>query len=105
MDQRIYLTKGVKLHAHLRNLIVRFNSATLICRSTDISKCFRGSLRLRDNESRLYFKNITYYLFAYFPLLNTDYSIPLYVTKQRDEYSGPFVHRKLKHLNNNKNIR
>ena len=30
------------------------NSAHLICRSTDISKCFRGSLRLRDNESRLY---------------------------------------------------
>ena len=28
-------------------------SANLICRSTDIS-CFRGSLRLRDNESRLY---------------------------------------------------
>ena len=28
------------------------NSANLICRSTDISKCFRGSLRLRDNESR-----------------------------------------------------
>ena len=31
------------------------NSANLICRSTDISKCFRGSLRLRDNESRLYY--------------------------------------------------
>ena len=30
------------------------NTAHLICRSTDISKCFRGSLRLRDNESRLY---------------------------------------------------
>ena len=30
------------------------SSAHLICRSTDISKCFRGSLRLRDNESRLY---------------------------------------------------
>ena len=30
------------------------NSAQLICRSTDISKCFRESLRLRDNESRLY---------------------------------------------------
>ena len=30
------------------------NSALLICRSTDISKCFSGSLRLRDNESRLY---------------------------------------------------
>ena len=30
------------------------NTSHLICRSTDISKCFRGSLRLRDNESRLY---------------------------------------------------
>ena len=30
------------------------NSANLICRSTDISKCFTGSLQLRDNESRLY---------------------------------------------------
>ena len=30
------------------------NFANLICRSTDISKCFRGSLRLRDNESQLY---------------------------------------------------
>ena len=30
------------------------NSAHLICRSRDISKCFSGSLRLRDNESRLY---------------------------------------------------
>ena len=30
------------------------NSAHLICRSTDISKCFRGSLRLRDNESPVY---------------------------------------------------
>ena len=33
------------------------SSAHLICRSTDISKYFRGSLRLRDNESRLYFDN------------------------------------------------
>ena len=32
------------------------NSAHLICRSKDISKCFRGSLRLRDNESRLYLR-------------------------------------------------
>ena len=31
------------------------NSANLIFRSTDISQCFRGSLRLRDNESRLYY--------------------------------------------------
>ena len=35
----------------------------LICRSTDISKCFRGFLRLRDNESRLYNK----ILFDYYP--------------------------------------
>ena len=30
------------------------NLANLVCRSTDISKCFRGFLRLRDNESQLY---------------------------------------------------
>ena len=29
------------------------NSVNLICRSTDISKCFRGSIQLQDNESRL----------------------------------------------------
>ena len=32
------------------------DSANLICPSTDISKCFRGSLRLRDDESRLYYQ-------------------------------------------------
>ena len=31
------------------------NSAHLICRSSDISKCVSGSLQLRDNESWLYF--------------------------------------------------
>ena len=30
------------------------NSANLICRSTDISKYFRESLGIRDNESQLY---------------------------------------------------
>ena len=30
------------------------NSGKPICRSTDISKCFRGSLQLRDNKSQLY---------------------------------------------------
>ena len=30
-------------------------SANLICRGTDISKYFRESLGIRDNESRLYF--------------------------------------------------
>ena len=32
-----------------------FPLSTLICRSTDISKCFSESLGIRDNESRLYF--------------------------------------------------
>ena len=39
-------------------MVVRFivflTLSTLICRSTDISKCFSESLRIRDNESRLY---------------------------------------------------
>ena len=34
--------------------IVFLTFATLICRGTDISKCFRESLGIRDNESRLY---------------------------------------------------
>ena len=34
------------------------SSAHLICRSTDISKHFRESLRLQDNESRLYSYNM-----------------------------------------------
>ena len=33
------------------SICIFLNSAKLICRSTDISKCFRGSLRLRDNKS------------------------------------------------------
>ena len=37
------------------------SSAHLICRSTDISKYFRGSLRLRDNESRLYKINFSHH--------------------------------------------
>ena len=36
------------------------NSEHLICRSTDISKSFRGSLRLRDNKSRLYLRNFNF---------------------------------------------
>ena len=35
-------------------ICIFLNSANLICRSMDISKCFRESLQLRDNESRLY---------------------------------------------------
>ena len=54
------LTSGVKLHIHLLNVVVRFivhlTSATLIFRGTDISKCFRESLGIRGNGSRLPFK-------------------------------------------------
>ena len=35
------------------------NSANLICRTTDISKYFRESLGVRDNESRLYSNQFT----------------------------------------------
>ena len=66
----IYISNlGVKLHIHLLNVVVRFivflNSATLICRGTDISKCFRESLGIRDNESRLYIIAINYLIFDY----------------------------------------
>ena len=54
----IFLTSGVKLHIHLLNMVVQFivflTLSTLICRSTDISKCFSESLGIRDNGSRLY---------------------------------------------------
>ena len=52
------LTSGVKLHIDLLNVVVQFivflTSASLIFRGTDISKCLRESLGIRDNESRLY---------------------------------------------------
>ena len=38
----------------LFDLSFLLNSANLICRDTDISKYFRESLGLRDNESQLY---------------------------------------------------
>ena len=54
----IFLASGVKLHIHLLNVVVQFilflTLSTLICRGTDISKCFSESLGIRDNESRLY---------------------------------------------------
>ena len=55
----IFLTSGVKLHIHLLNVVVQFiiflTLSTLMCRGTDISKCFSESLGIRDNEIRLYF--------------------------------------------------
>ena len=55
----VYISNlGVKLHIHLLNVVVRstvfLTSATLISLGTDISKCFRESIGIRDNESRLY---------------------------------------------------
>ena len=52
------VTSGGKLHIHLLNVVVRstvfLNSATQICRDTDISKCLKETLGIQDNESRLY---------------------------------------------------
>ena len=54
----IFLASGVKLHIHLLNMVFQFivflTLSTLICQSTDISKCFSESLGIRDNKSRLY---------------------------------------------------
>ena len=54
----ISLTSRVQLHIYLLNVVVQIkfflNSANLICRGTDISKYFRESLEIRDNESQLY---------------------------------------------------
>ena len=49
--------------------IVFLTLSTLICRGTDISKCFSESLGIRDNEIRLYFELIlplSRYFFVYF---------------------------------------
>ena len=47
----------------LLEVVVRFivflSSANLICRSTDIAKCFIESLGFRDNESRLYLSDLS----------------------------------------------
>ena len=54
---KISLISGVKLHIHLLKvfvwLLVFLNSATLICWGMGISKCFRESRGLWDNESWL----------------------------------------------------
>ena len=54
----IFLTSGVKLHIHLLIVVVQFivyiTLSTLICRGTDISKCFSESFGIRDNDIRLY---------------------------------------------------
>ena len=41
-----------------RAIRIFINSENLMCRSTDILKCFRGSLQRRDNENRLYIRSV-----------------------------------------------
>ena len=51
-------TSGVKLHIHLLNVVVQFivfpTLSTLICRSTEVSKCFSEFLGIRDNGSTVF---------------------------------------------------
>ena len=53
----IYIS-NFRSHIHLLNVVVQFiiflTLSTLICRGTDISKCFSKSLGIRDNDIRLY---------------------------------------------------
>ena len=42
--------------------IVSLTLSALICRGTDISKCFRESLGIRDNEVRLYVDSKQYFI-------------------------------------------
>ena len=71
----IFLTLGVKLHSHLLNMVVQFivflTLSTLICRGTDISKCFSESLGIRDNESRLYMYLVTDSISEYCGFIST----------------------------------
>ena len=79
----IFLTSGVKLHIHLLNMVVQFivflTLSTLICRGTDISKCFSEYLGFRDNESRLYYPahlhNIQLLLFVPFYSIKCFYDL------------------------------
>ena len=57
----------------------------LICRSTDISKCFRGSLRLRDNESRLYvLSTSSANNIAILPTVSRSFHLIFYVQRSND---------------------
>ena len=54
----------------LFELFFFLKSANLICRDTDISKYFRGSPGLRDNESRLYINCLWIFLHNIIMVLN-----------------------------------
>ena len=87
-------------------MVVRFivflTSATLICRGTDISKCFREFLGIRDNKSRLHVNSkgkgkpkhpikltttITVHLQTYGPLESTNSE---HIALMRQELAGWF---------------
>ena len=70
-------------------ICISLNSENLICRSTDISKCFRGSLQLRDNESRLY----TYFLlFSIVEVFGGDwFTTLLTLNKANSVYRGSYT--------------
>ena len=53
-------------------LIDLLTLSTLICRGTDITKCFSESLGIRDNESRLYILEESKFNFRYVRLYNLD---------------------------------
>ena len=55
------------------------SSENLICRGTDISKCFRESLGIRDNESRLYI-----YLLKHRKIETQKSEIKTLVTRSKD---------------------
>ena len=49
------------------------NSENLICRSTDISKCLEGSLRLRDTRvDCIFFDTIKYYEISVYEILRVN---------------------------------
>ena len=52
----------------VNQIIFFLNSANLICRTTDISKYFRESLGIRDNESRLYLNRHVFVMSKMVPL-------------------------------------
>ena len=69
----ISLTSRVQLHIYLLNVVNWISfflySANLICRSTDISKYFRKSIGIRDNESWLYFVGVFSYILGVIGML------------------------------------
>ena len=69
------------------------NSENLICRGTDILKCFRESLGLQDNESRLYILCSLGKIFAvYHILVHSECAVMCWSTVNSLEHTAQ-VHR------------